>query len=286
LTVKTDLLALMRRAEGVAAPPPVRRVYIPEPRPHVNAHTEFGLVELEDGSAGLYYAWLGESQQGMTRQFSERDLAGRPALTLTELLKADDDASRSLGMAAVNAISQYVFKRAGFTLETAADSMGSLALAGGDHLGMVGYFPSLVERLRDSGIRVTVIEKKSRFAGRDGNVTVSLDVEDLRACNKVLCTAATLLNDSIDEVLARTVGAEAVVIVGPTASFLPDPLFRRGVTAVGGTRILDAAAAIKALRKDRGLGKVASRYLITREAYPGADTLLGAVEGYEGISPE
>ncbi|MEJ2761583.1 MAG: DUF364 domain-containing protein, partial [Gammaproteobacteria bacterium] len=216
-----------------------------------------------------------ESQQGMTRRFSERDLAGRPSLELTELLKSVDDASRSLGMAATNAISQYVFKRAGYCPEAAADSMGSLALAGGDHLGMVGYFPSLVERLRDSGIRVTVIEKKSRFAGRDGNVTVSLDVDDLEACNKVLCTAATLLNDSIDEVLARTDGAEAVVVVGPTASFLPDPLFQRGVTAVGGTRILDAATAVAALRQDRGLGKVARRYLITRESYPGVETLLG-----------
>lgn len=277
LTVKTDLLALVRRADGAAAPPPVRRVYIPEPHAHENRHTEFGVVELEDGSAGLYYAWLGESQQGMTRRFSERELAGRPALELTELLEADDDASRSLGMAAVNAISQYIFKRAGYCPEEAADSMGSLALAGGDHLGMVGYFPSLVERLRDSGIRVTVIEKKSRFAGRDGNVTVSLDIDDLRACNKVLCTAATLLNDSIDEVLARADGAEAVVVVGPTASFLPDPLFRRGVTAVGGTRILDAAAAIEALREDRGLGEVARRYLIRRDDYPGIDALLGEV---------
>ena len=274
MTVKTDLLALMEEICGRLEMAPVYRLYIPEPRPHASSHTEFGLVELEDGAAGLYYAWLGESQQGMGRRYSEEQLAGRHPLELARYLEADDDAGRSLGMAAINAISQSVFRRAGFTPPPAGDSMGSLALTGDDHLGMVGYFPSLVSRLREARIRTTVIERKTRFSGDNDLIRVSLDIDDLRECNKVLCTASTLLNDSIDQVLERTVNAGTVVVVGPTAGFLPDPLFRRGVSAVGGTRIQDAQAAIKALQQDRGLAEAAQRYLITRENYPGVEALL------------
>jgi uncharacterized protein (DUF4213/DUF364 family) len=274
MTVKTDLLALMERVCGRLDLAPVRRVYIPEPRPHAASHTEFGVVELEDGAAGLYYAWLGESQLGMGRRYSENRLAGRHPLELVSYLEADDDASRSLGIAAVNAISQSVFRRAGFTPPPAGDSMGSLALSGNDHLGMVGYFPSLVARLRESRIRTTVIERKTRFIDDNDLISVSLDIDDLRACNKVLCTASTLLNDSMDEVLEHTINAETVVVVGPTAGFLPDPLFRRGVSAVGGTRILDAQAAIEALQQDLGLAETAQRYLIYRADYPGIESLL------------
>jgi len=274
MTVKTDLLALMDRVCGCLDVAPVRRVYIPEPQPHASSHTEFGLVELEDGAAGLYYAWLGESQQGMVQRYSEDQLAGRHPLELARFLESGDDAGRSLGMAAVNAISQSVFRRAGYTPPPTGDSMGSLTLSADDHLGMVGYFPSLVSRLREARIRTTVIERKTRFSGDNDLIRVSLDIDDLSACNKVLCTASTLLNDSMDQVLERTVNAETVVVVGPTAGFLPDPLFRRGVSAVGGTRVVDAQAAIRALQQDRGLAETAQRYLIRRAGYPGIEALL------------
>jgi uncharacterized protein (DUF4213/DUF364 family) len=285
MSVKTDLLALMEEVCSRLDVAPVRRVYIPEPRPHASSHTEFGVVALEDGAAGLYYAWLGESQQGMPKRYSESELAGQHPLELAHFLEVDDDAGRSLGMAAVNAISQSVFRRAGFTPPPAGDSMGSLALTGDDHLGMVGYFPSLVERLQQSRIRTTVIERKTRFSGDNDVITVSLDIDDLQQCNKVLCTASALLNDSIDQVLEHTVKAKTVVVVGPTAGFLPDPLFRRGVTAVGGTRLLDAQAAIQALQQDRGLAETAQRYLIRRNDYPGSDALLRAAANQTAGQP-
>ena len=282
MSIKTELLDLLQRICRLLPVPAVHRVYIPEPRPHEARHTEFGLVELADGSAGLYYAWLGESQQGMTRRYAEPVLRDLTPLALAQYLQREDDAGRSLGMAAVNAVSQFLFRQAGYTPPAAGDSMGALDLDATDHLGMVGYFPSLVDRLRQAGIRTTVLEKKTRFQGAQGSVRVSLDPDDLNDCNKVLCTAATLLNDSMDEVLQHTGGADTVVVVGPTAGFLPDPLFRRGVDAVGGTRILDAGAAISALQQDAGLGGCAQRYLIRRRDYPGGDALLDKAAGGTG----
>ncbi|NOR64533.1 MAG: Fis family transcriptional regulator, partial [Candidatus Scalindua sp.] len=38
--------------------------------------------------------------------------------------------------------------------------------------------------------------------------------------------------------------AKEVVVVGPTASIYPEPLFKRGVTVMGGVRITDAVRMI------------------------------------------
>ena len=274
VSVKAELLELVERVDNSLTLPGIKRVYIPEPRPHVAEHTEFGVMELADGSAGLYYAWLGESQKGMSTRFSVGELAGLRIPEIANFLDQNDDAARSLGMAAVNAITQCLFRRAGFRPGAAGDSMGALALKPDDHLGMVGYFPSLIARLKESGIRVSVIERKTHFVSDSDCITIGDDIGELEGCNKILCTASTLLNDSIDAVLAHTGHAEATVVIGPTAGFVPDPLFRRGVSAVGGTEVLDAGAAIEDLKNDRGLAASTRKFLIHHHNYPGIDALI------------
>ena len=274
MTIKNELLELVERVNQSCDLPPVGRVYIPEPDPGPDKNTEFGIIALQDGSAGLYYAWLGASQQGMSERFPALDVVGKSPMSLVRYFNNTDEAECSLGMAAINAISQSVFRRAGYIPDAAGDSLGSLDLHDGDHIGMVGYFPSLIRRLRELGTRVTVIEKKEKFIGTEGGITVVPNPELLRECNKVLSTASTLLNNTIDEILEYVKDAESVVIVGPTAGFFPDPLFARGVTAVGGTQILDADAAIDRFERNEKLGESARKYIIHRDAYPGLKQLL------------
>jgi len=274
LTIKNELLELTQHVSRQFEVPAVRRVFIPEPDPGPDKNTEFGILALEDGSAGLYYAWLGVSQHGMSERFPAHDISSRTTMTLVRYFSSVDEAECSIGMAAINAITQSTFRRAGYVPAPAVDSLGALDIRSGDHIGMVGYFPSLVRRLRERGVRATVIEKKEKFIGTEGTVTVVTDPERLRECNKVLSTAATLLNNSIDTILEYVKGAEAVVLVGPTAGFFPDPLFAHGVTALGGTQILDADVAIERQQGNEKMGDSARRYIIQRREYPGVEHLL------------
>jgi len=89
-----------------------------------------------------------------------------------------------------------------------------------------------------------------------------------------LSTASTLLNDSLDDILAHCTAAEVLVVVGPTAGFLPDPLFSRGVSAVGGSEIVDVALATERISRKQGLGDAARKYLLRAQGYPGAAALL------------
>ena len=265
--IRSELIDLVAVASEKFEIPPIQQLYMPEPRPSPDKDSEFGIVALEDNSAGLYYAWMGESQKGMNQRYRVQDFIGKHPLQLVELYRSEDEADRSLGMAALNAISQSVFRQSKCELPAAADSLGELELKAGDHLGMVGFFPSLVRKLQQRQVKVTVIEKKQHIIDAHTDLDISADLARLVDCNKVLSTASTLLNDSLDEVLEVCSSAEGIVLVGPTAGFLPDPLFKRGVKAIGGSQLVDVPLAIERLSHEQGLGNTARKYLLRASAY-------------------
>ncbi|OGT71967.1 MAG: hypothetical protein A3I78_01840 [Gammaproteobacteria bacterium RIFCSPLOWO2_02_FULL_56_15] len=274
MSVKSELLELAEIAVRLCAVPEVREVFLPDPEPSEDRDAEFGMVILEDGSAGLYYAWLGEDQAGMNTRYQPDQFKGMPVMDLLGYYRSDDPADCSLGLAALNAVTSSFYRRAGFQRNAAGNSLGGLQFNEGDHVGMIGYFPSLISKLRERQIRLTVLEKKSKFLEEDGLFRVVLDPECLRDCNKVVSTASTLLNNSIDEVLEITAGAGEMAIIGPTAGFFPDPLFRRGVTAIGGSEILNATTALLRLKADQRVGDAGRKFITRVEDYPGMDRML------------
>jgi hypothetical protein len=63
-------------------------------------------------------------------------------------------------------------------------------------------------------------------------------------------------------------------MIGPSAGCLPDALFARGVTLVGGSWINDRDGFTAALRSGESLGDYASKFALTVDSYPGFDALL------------
>jgi uncharacterized protein (DUF4213/DUF364 family) len=74
-------------------------------------------------------------------------------------------------------------------------------------------------------------------------------------------------------VLAHCHAAEYFAMVGPGASCLPDPLFARGVTLLGGNWVTDRAGFLDALANGRPWGIHARKFTLLRDAYPGAAAL-------------
>lgn len=277
MSIRTELLSIVELVNAEIKLPDVRRVYLPEPQIATHKDAEFGLVELDDGAAGLFYAWLGESQDGISERFSVDDLVGAKAIDVARNYAGSDDIERSLGLAAINAITQSVFARADIGSRAALDSMGGLSLIPGDRLGMIGNFPSLVRQARRVDIPVTVVEKKQHMLTQTQGIRITLDPEALRDCNKIICTAATLINDSVDEMLGYCQHADMVAMIGPSSSFFPDPIFARGVAVVGGTRVLDPSEVIAAQRTGQGLGSCAHHYTLSSADYVGTLKLCVAL---------
>jgi len=62
--------------------------------------------------------------------------------------------------------------------------------------------------------------------------------------------------------------------VGPSAGMLPDALFARGVTELGGTWIEDPAAFLASLVQGTRRGASARKFALAAAAYPGAPALI------------
>ena len=176
---------------------------------------------------------------------------------------------RTLGFAACNALSRTVMDRMGFAPPRATDSIGGIAPQAGDHVGMVGLFSPLLKQVTAAGARLTVIELNPDYAGHYEGYRVTLDAAELEACSKVLSTSTILLNHTVDAMLAHCRRAERIVLIGPSAGCLPDPLFARGVTVVGGSWVTDRAGFIDALRRGDSWSAFAYKFALAAADWPG-----------------
>ena len=88
--------------------------------------------------------------------------------------------------------------------------------------------------------------------------------------------------EKIDEpiaVLASCRGASYFGIIGPGAGCLPDPLFKRGVSTMGGARVVALEAVIAALTAGKRWGDGVEKYCIERDRYAGVEQLLSRAKG-------
>ena len=60
----------------------------------------------------------------------------------------------------------------------------------------------------------------------------------------MIITGVTLVNHTLGPILQLARNARDIVVVGPTASVYPEPLFKRGVTVLGGVQVTDATKMI------------------------------------------
>lgn len=272
--LRTELYQQAAAVCAALGPLQVTEAVLVAPQPAPDRDAEFGLIALEDGSAGLYYAWLGGAQTRLPEHYRAADLAGLQALDVARRYLGDSDVERSLGLAAISALTAHLHRQAGFVPRISTDSMAELALRTDRRLGMIGYFPPLVRQARAGGFSVAVVERKAHMLRHEPGLEISLDPAVLADCDPIICTGATLLNDSCERMLAYCTGAQRIALVGPTCGFFPDALFARGVDVVAGTRIVDLARASARLAAGRKLGDAAVRTLVTRADYPGFAALL------------
>ncbi|MCB1757237.1 MAG: hypothetical protein KDJ38_17065, partial [Gammaproteobacteria bacterium] len=142
------------------------------------------------------------------------------------------------------------------------------------HLGMVGFFPPLVKKFRAAGQKLTVIEQQAAFVEKADNFEVTLDATRLADCDQVLCTASTLLNDSLPSILAHCAEDCFISLIGPTAGCLPDTLFALGIDEIGASRVVAIDTLIERMQNAEPWGDAVEKYTISAAAYPGWRALL------------
>lgn len=279
MSIADDYLELVETIGAALVLPPVQAIHIGTSPPSLESGNKFAAMALADGTVGLTYTALDDVWSTLKDPAKTHSLVGETPLRTARLYGNDSLWERCLGMAGVNAISQFVLKQSGYALEPMGKTVDQLALEENDHVGMVGFFPSLVEQIRSRGLALTVVELDEQWLQRADNFEVTLDPQRLRSCNKIICTGTVLINHTVDNVLGYCGDAEQVIVVGPTCGCLPDPLFARGVSALGGSVIPDSHAFLQRWGAEEHWRETARRYVLCKNGhYPGYRALVAAIK--------
>jgi uncharacterized protein len=265
------LLALCRDIAAAMPLPTVDHIYLPPPQSATEKSRKFGLVVLADSSTGFFFTLLGDDAERGRALLAHHP---RDVLELAAWFDAPDSARRAIGLGAIGAISQALFHKCGFVPPDAINPIADLEPSEEDHIGMVGYFPGLVAHLRERHIPLTVLELDPALVRRGERFEVTLDPSRLAHCNKILCTASTLINDTVDDILTYTGGAHYVALIGPSANCVPEPLFERGVSLVGGSAVIDFNRLQQCCESGEDWGSCVRKYCLSRDNYPGTRTLI------------
>ena len=269
-----EYLAQLQRFAERCPLPRVRALHLPPAAPGEGNIGEFCALELEDGSLGLSYVLLDDTLARLLDGKDGMKLAGADALALARRYESDGGVWKTIGFAAANAISRCLCDRAGFRPDNSADSIGQMDPRVGETIGMIGFFRPLLGRILASKAQLIVVELKPELVGERDGYRVTLDAGELAACSKVITTSTLLLNDTLDRMLAPCRNARWFAMVGPSAGCLPDGLFARGLTLVGGNWVNERQGFIDALRRGESWSAHASKVAITPEGYPGFAALL------------
>ena len=277
MSFATDYIGQLEKIATRMALPRVRSLHLPpagEPDDDVG---EFCAIELDDGSIGLSYVLFNRELRQESTAADRLGIEGMDPLQLARAYASEKGLRKTVGFAAANALTRCFYDRVGYVPEPSRDSIGGLDPVAGEHVGMIGFFKPLLQALTVRGSRLTILELKAELAGDNEGYRVTLDPQDLADCTQALATGTILLNDTLDAILGACRHARRMSLIGPSVGCLPDALFQRGVTSVGGAWVMDAPAYIDALRRGESRSAFSRKFAINREDYPGFADLLATL---------
>jgi uncharacterized protein len=170
-------------------------------------------------------------------------LRNRPAFDLAQEALGENGIRRAVGIAALNALADTCWRRRPHPdteLQLGIDAFDATEIYPGDRVVVVGAFVPFLRELKRRRQSYLVLEQDPatlkaeelpffRPAEQAAAVVPQADV--------LLITGTTLINDTLDGLLALASPAARITMVGPTVTMLPDAFLHRGADVLGTVRI-------------------------------------------------
>lgn len=196
-------------------------------------------------------------------QFAEEALSGSPL-------------QKAVGIAVMNALSNAYLAQGqsrGYVVKSGVDPLDELPLPDDAFVVVVGALAPYLRLLKTRGKPFCVLEQDPATLKTD---EMPFYAPAERACEKIphadvlIATGTTLINGTLEGLLMLARRDAQIIVVGPTASMLPNAFFRRGVYAVGGIQVTDPDALLDILAEGGSgyhfFGKAAEKVSMVRAA--------------------
>src|SRR3989339_1224219 len=212
-------------------------------------------IVLNTGHAGMSYTPVQEIPEAVCcpRSHAKMPQAGNllnfPVADLMEYALDDNVLKAAVGIATINALSAILLEDDHCPYKPSAygNALDLIQITGEDTVVMVGAFPPFIKRIQEITKKLFVIEKNPRVVGKGDAVQIEPEArlqELIPKADILIITGVTLVNNTLEPILGLARNARDILVVGPTASVYPAPLFKRGVTVLGGVRVTEASKMI------------------------------------------
>jgi uncharacterized protein (DUF4213/DUF364 family) len=235
-------------------------------------------VRLSSGHTGLAYTPVHELPEAICcpKAHARMPLAGEllklDVNTLMNYSLEDSPLKAAIGVATLNALSAILLedKDCPYKIAGLGDALDLVEIGRDDTVGMIGAFPPFIKRLKETTKRLYVFERNPVLARELGIEFQpdTLNKEIIPRCDVLIITGVTIVNHTLEPILGLAKKAREIAVIGPTASLYPEPLFKRGVTTMGGVRITNQDRVLEIITQG-GSGydlfeKYADRIIIKR----------------------
>ncbi len=218
-------------------------------------------VKLSNGAGGVAYTPIKDIPQAVCcpssagTTFNPLTVAGKPVSEILPALSSDEPIKTAVAIATLNALSAACWNQglAGpYQIHTGVDAQDRVQMPTGTTVAVVGALVPTLRALKRRGGTWWVIEQDPRtLKGEelDHYVPAGESADVLSRADVLVVTGVTLINHTLEGILAAAKPGAEIAVLGPTASLLPEPLFQRGVRVAGGVwvrqpdQLLDVLAA-------------------------------------------
>jgi uncharacterized protein (DUF4213/DUF364 family) len=215
----------------------------------------YTLVELDNDSLGVCFTPR-SAADSCTHYQSAGTLTQKPVLELAELMLSPDPLEKSVGIAAVNAVSKVIMDQEPEKYRFSNTDFLDLLPLRDERLkvGMVGNIGPFMPFLKKHASSLIIVDDNPSLpqGSRGHGPTLRRNIQDLAQVDVLIITGSSAAVGDFDEAIDAAVSARFIGVVGPSAGWLPDPAFRRGVHAVAGTRITNLPRARQAILEGGG----------------------------------
>lgn len=217
-------------------------------------------VKLSNGRGGICFTPIKDIPEAVCCPSSARAmpsagrLKGRKVTTVLKEMWQGNPLKKAIGIATMNALSSTYWDKHppdGYAIRKGVDAFDELDIPDDAHVTVVGALVPILKALKKRGRPFSILEKDRKTLKEDElefYVPVTKARGAISKADILVVTGTTLINDTLEGILEHAKPGAYILLVGPTASMLPDAFLKRGVGAIGGIiakdpdRLLDILA--------------------------------------------
>lgn len=214
-------------------------------------------VKLSTGDGGVAYTPIEELDECCSIE-DAGEISGKTVLQIIEDEYYQNIIGQAIVTATLNALSQIVFKNNPEKYKYSKIDVTDLILKN-DNVVIIGYFKPLIPKIMRKTCKIKVLEKKKIVESEVEIYPEKKADEIIPEADVLIISGSTIVNQTINKILNIQNNAREKILLGPTASMIPQPWFELGITAVMGVKITDTDEMLKIISEGGGARQLLSK---------------------------